>query len=287
MEIEIRSIVRQRQQIAAPGHGRLGRAQPESKAILGQTMSAEAQSTGIGSGNADLHDAVRHDILQGDARQLEGTITRDLLYPLLALNRGGIDSLSRCPRLVFDTGAAEDLTAYAESLPKLVAAGMKRIPTRWVHEKLRIPEAADDEETLGAPAPSPVPAAVLDEPIDPVPDPAGADPTGADPEVADPAKPAALAALAAVASKADRAAAGQDALDDLAELMADEWQPTMERLLTPIEQLAAEVSTLEELRARLPGVIAEMDTAAVADLLARGQFAAHVSGRATPGKVRP
>ena len=126
----------------------------QSKAILGQTMSAEAKSTGIGSGNADLHDAVRHDILKADARQIEGTLTRDLLYPLIALNRGGIDSLSRCPRLVFDTGEAEDLAQYAEALPKLTGIGM-RIPASWAHEKLHIPLPSEDEEILGATPPAP------------------------------------------------------------------------------------------------------------------------------------
>jgi hypothetical protein len=126
----------------------------QSKAILGQTMSAESRSSGLGSGNAELHDEVRRDILKADARQVEGTLTRDLLYPLLALNRGGIDRLARCPRIVFDTSEAEDLASYAESLPKLVAAGLKKIPTSWVHEKLRIPEAADGEETLGSAAPA-------------------------------------------------------------------------------------------------------------------------------------
>ena len=248
----------------------------QSKAILGQTMSAEAKSTGIGSGNADLHDQVRQDILKADARQLAATITRDLLYPLIALNRGGIDSLARCPRLIFDTSEPEDLAAYAESIPKLVDAGMRRIPIAWVHEKLRIPEAADDEPTLGGdppaagkppaqPAPGTPPA---DQEQDPADDPADT-------------PPAALAALAASA----RQAAERDALDELADLMGEEWQPTVDGLLTPIDRLAAEAATLEEFRDRLPEVIGSMDTTAVADLLARGLFAAYVAGRAVPGRA--
>lgn len=245
----------------------------ESKAILGQTMSAEAQATGIGSGNAALHGEVRHDILKADARQIEGTVTRDLLYPLLALNRGGIDSLARCPRLVFDTGEAEDLAAYADSLPKLVAAGMKRIPISWVHEKLRIPEAAEGEEALGA-APPPVeaPAAGGNAP-DPGP---GADLPPPD-ETPEP-DPAALVALS-------RAAAERDALDDLADLMGNEWEQSLSGLLTPIDRLAGEVSTLEEFRDRLPEALSQMDPSVVADLLARGLFAAYVAGRAVPGKA--
>ena len=263
----------------------------QSKAILGQTMSAEAKSTGIGSGNADLHDEVRRDILKADARQVEGTITRDLLYPLIALNRGGIDSLARCPRIVFDTGEAEDLASYAESLPKLVAAGMKKIPVSWVHEKLRIPEAADGEATLGTAAPAA--AAAGDGGKPPGSKPPGSKPPpgklpGAAGAVVDPPDPPAPdsgpAALAALAAQA-RAEAEQDALDQLAELMGDEWRPTMDGLLSPIDRLAGQVGTLEEFRDRLPEVISQMDAQAVADLLARGLFSAYVSGRAVPGRA--
>jgi phage gp29-like protein len=124
----------------------------ESKLILGQVLSADAKATGMGSGVAELHGEVRHDILCSDARQIAGTLTRDLVYPLIALNCGGVDGLRRCPRWVFDTGEASDITAYAEALPKLVAAGM-RVPEAWVHDKLRIPQPNDDEPVLGiAPA---------------------------------------------------------------------------------------------------------------------------------------
>ena len=121
-----------------------------SKAILGQVLSAEAKATGMGSGVANLQADVRDDIRDADAKQIAGTVTRDLLYPLLALNRG-VDSLSRCARLVFDTGEADDIAAYADALPKLVNAGMTTIPIEWVHERLRIPQPADGEATLGAP----------------------------------------------------------------------------------------------------------------------------------------
>lgn len=129
-----------------------------SKGILGQTMSAEAQASGMGSGNAALHGEVRDDILAADAREVAGTITRDLLYPLLALNRGGVDGLRRCPRFVFDTGEAEDIKRMAESLPPLVGIGLQ-VPVSWAHDKLRIPLPVNNEPVLGGPAAQP-PAAL-------------------------------------------------------------------------------------------------------------------------------
>ena len=239
----------------------------QSKAILGQTMSAEAKSTGIGSGNADLHREVRHDILKADAREIAGTVTRDLLYPLIALNRGNIDGLRRCPRLVFDTSEAEDVQLYSEALPELVGVGM-RIPVKWAHSKLRIPEPSDNEEILCVAAP----ANVLPPELRPE--------AGQQTPVAK-ATPAALAALSAD----DKAALSTDALDDLSDLMGDAWEQSMAPLVNPIERLAGECTTLEEVRARLPQAIEQMDATAVADLMARGTFAAYLSGRAIPGKA--
>ncbi len=236
----------------------------ESKAILGQTMSAESKSSGLGSGNADLHREVRRDILEADAREVAGTITRDLLYPLIALNRGNIDGLRRCPRLVFDTGEAEDIKLFADALPKLVGVGM-RIKTEWAHEKLRIPQGEDKDPVLVVSAP----ANVLNPELRPEP----GKQTPADPK-------ANLAALSA-----ERTAAARDAFDDLTDLMADEWEPTLEPLTTPISRLAEECTSLEEFRNRLPEAIAQMDASAVADLLARGLFAAYLDGRAIPGKT--
>ncbi|MDR2624953.1 MAG: DUF935 domain-containing protein [Zoogloeaceae bacterium] len=120
----------------------------QSKIILGQTLSAEAKATGMGSGLADLHNEVRHDILKADARKLAATLTRDLVYPLLALNGKGGDALRRCPRWVFDLGEADDIKVFAESLPTLAANGAK-ISVAWVHEKLRIPMAEEGEELFG------------------------------------------------------------------------------------------------------------------------------------------
>lgn len=122
----------------------------QSKAILGQVLSAEAKATGMGSGVADLQGEVRRDIRNSDARQVAGTLTRDLIYPLITLNIPGIDGLRRCPRFVFDLGEPADLKLFADALPVL-AQGGARIPVDWVHERLCIPQADDDEAVFGAP----------------------------------------------------------------------------------------------------------------------------------------
>jgi hypothetical protein len=54
--------------------------------ILGQTLSSEADATGLGSGVADAHLATLADILSYDARNLEETLTDDLVRPLQLWN---------------------------------------------------------------------------------------------------------------------------------------------------------------------------------------------------------
>lgn len=223
----------------------------QSKAVLGQTTSSEARATGLGSGVARVHNEVRNDIRNADARQIAATVTRDLIYPLLALNRGGVDSLSRCPRLVFDTGEIEDVKMLAEGIGKLTAAGMRSIPVKWVHEKLRIPEPAEGEETLGAATPN-VAVATSD--------------------VAPEKTRSVLAAMRAGTAPADE-------FDQLAADMASDWQRVTEPLVSPIERLMEECKTLEEFRARLPQVLERMDTTALAELIAQGDFAAAIWGR--------
>jgi phage gp29-like protein len=120
----------------------------QSKAITGSTLTSEAGSTGMGSGLADVHNEVRLDIRDSDCKQLAGTITRDLIYPLLAFNKGWTD-VRRCPRIVFDVVEGEDIKTFSDSLPKLVGIGM-RIPQQWAHERLRIPQPDANEPILSA-----------------------------------------------------------------------------------------------------------------------------------------
>lgn len=84
----------------------------QSKAILGGTLTSTAENTGLGSNQADVHNEVRHDLLISDARQIAGTLTRDLLWPMAALNISGVDP-NRKPRFKFITEEEEDITARA------------------------------------------------------------------------------------------------------------------------------------------------------------------------------
>nr|WP_250636882.1 DUF935 family protein [Pseudomonas aeruginosa] len=61
-----------------------------SKAVLGGTLTSTTSQSGGGAfALGQVHNEVRHDILASDARQLAATLSRDLLWPLLVLNRPG------------------------------------------------------------------------------------------------------------------------------------------------------------------------------------------------------
>lgn len=116
-----------------------------SKAILGQTLSSTASATGMGSGVAALHGDVRQDLLESDAAQLAGTLTTQLIYPIMAIN--GLGNGKRFS-YSFDTSTPENLLSFADSISKLATAGV-HISEKWIREKLAIPEPKDDDAVIG------------------------------------------------------------------------------------------------------------------------------------------
>lgn len=122
----------------------------QSKAILGGTLTSQADNAGSTHALAKVHDDVRIDIRDSDARQLAQTLTEQLIRPIAILN-GLTSDASRAPRWRFDVSETEDITVFAEALPSLVSLGMK-IPRSWAHEKLGIPQPDEDTDLLTMPA---------------------------------------------------------------------------------------------------------------------------------------
>ena len=215
-----------------------------SRAIVGGSLSSTPGATGMGSGVADLQGEVKRDLLLSDARQIAGTLTRDLIWPLCALN-GIASDPRRSPRWVFDTREPEDLTAFSQSLERLAKAGMgAHIPIAWVQEQTGIPAPAKGEATL---APQ------------------------------EPAKATVAAGIAALRA-ADPAPDGQDLID--AEAARDPgYQAAMDVLLRPILEALDQGLTPEEILGRLPEWYGQMNDAALIDLLERGVAAADAIGR--------
>lgn len=215
-----------------------------SKAILGQNIGQDSARKGSLAG-ATVDDEVRKDILTSDARQLQGTLTRDLIYPILALNKGLAD-IRRCPRLVFDVREVEDLGIFAESLPKLAGIGM-RIPARWAHEKLAIPEPDEDEEVLSTGKPVP--------PVPPV---------------------AAAKAALKFTPLADVLPSDTDQLADVVQTAA---APAIKDMLETIRGMTEKADNLAQLRDMLLDAYGDLDSSKLADVMAMGVGIANLSGR--------
>jgi len=131
----------------------------ESKVILGATLTSQADRGSNTNALGNVHNDVRKDLRDSDAKQIASTLTRDLVFAIAALNGLAPDGMRRCPRFAFDVSEMEDLTTYAEALPKLVQIGM-RIPRNWAQEQLGIPEPEGAEDVLGAAvSPPPEPGA--------------------------------------------------------------------------------------------------------------------------------
>lgn len=103
----------------------------QSKAILGGTLTSTAQNTGLGSNLGDIHNEVRHDLLVSDVRQIAGTLNRDLLWPMVALNIAGADP-RRAPRIKFMTDEGEELNDRAERDKNLFDMGYRLNPEKVI-----------------------------------------------------------------------------------------------------------------------------------------------------------
>ena len=123
----------------------------QSKVILGATLTSGADGKASTNALGQIHNEVRKDLRDADVRQLNTTLTRDLVYAVAALNGLAPDGPRRSPQFQLNAQETEDLTAYSEALPKLVSIGVQ--PTvKWAHEKLGIPMPQDGEPVLQQPA---------------------------------------------------------------------------------------------------------------------------------------
>jgi len=115
--------------------------------ILGQTLTSEAEATGMGSGVADAHLATFHDIVRFDGLNLEETITTDLLRPLQQWNFPGTDDIYL--RFVIDTespDAQERIASYQAAW----AMGVK-IRTEDVYDALGASPPTEGDDYLDNP----------------------------------------------------------------------------------------------------------------------------------------
>lgn len=250
----------------------------QSKCILGGTLTSQADGKSSTNALGNVHQEVRHDIIEADARQVAGTLTRHLVYPLIALNRGGVDSLRRCPRMEFDTGVPEDLVAYADALQKM--SPLFNIPASWVRERLHIPEAEEGEEVLGGKS------AVTDKL--PAGNGVGAN-GGQDIPVPEAKGAAALAALAAgaVGPRAARSLRGAQEAIDTALIANVDWPMLTAPVFKPLLDALSAGMDPEAILSSMADWYPAMNDDQLVELLARAIFVADAWGRLSADEQQP
>ena len=221
----------------------------KAKVILGGTLTS---GTGEGTNTnalGNVHERGLNSLIRSDVRQFSGTIRRDILWPMVALNFG-IEDLRRAPKFWLDTDETEDYKTLSDTLPTFVEMGMQ-IPIWWVHEKTGIPKATDQDEVLHSKT----------------------KPVGNAPE-GDSTKDPAAARIAALRS-------GTSLSSDIvpAQIEAGMKEDPTPAWIDAIRKAVDEAESLEALRDRLVEMTAELDNASLADALADAMAAAHLAGR--------
>lgn len=93
----------------------------KSKLILGQTLSSEAQPTGLGEGTSSLQAEVRQDIRKFDAASLAETLRDQLIAQYVAIN----NLPGRPPKLIWGADTQDEVDSAIALLGSLDKAGLE------------------------------------------------------------------------------------------------------------------------------------------------------------------
>lgn len=113
---------------------------------LGQHLTTDIRNSGSRAA-AEIHDRVREDLLVDDIADESQTIRRDLLARIVEAAMGPATPVPRFRRSLIQ---AVDTRVLAETLAVAVNELGLRVPARWVHRALGIPEPTNAEPVLAA-----------------------------------------------------------------------------------------------------------------------------------------
>ncbi len=223
-----------------------------SKGVLGQTMTTDEGSS---LSQSQTHDQVRKDIRDKDAKQMRATLSAQLVRPFVDLNFG---PQKHYPKLCIEKKEPEDLKSLSESLPPFIDRGL-RIQASVIRDKFGLPEPEEGAELLEPQSGGGFP-------------PAG---PGA------PAGPQGSPEIATGRNAAGAPAGEDDSMDELAGADLGDWEPIMDPMMEPVRLLVQDAKSLQDLKARLPEVLASMNSAELVERLAEAAFKARGQGDAT------
>lgn len=217
----------------------------KSKAVLGQTMSTDAQASGMGSGNAEVHNEVRGDIRDADCGQLARTLRRDLVRPFVDLNFGPRPA-EKYPKVIIRRKKPEDIKALSDALAIFVPQGLE-VEQSEIRDKLGLSDPKPEAKLLRAPQKS---------------------------EASPPVPPAESAKRATNALQG-----GVDLPAVQAQHLGAIADAKLLQLAEAVRELLEEVESLEEFRDRLLEAYPNLDAEGFADAMQMALTAAHLAGR--------
>lgn len=228
-----------------------------SKGVLGQTMTTD---DGSSYSQADVHNDVRLDILEADAKQLAATINRDLIKPFIDLNYG---PQKVYPKFELPVPKPEDTATLVESIERLIPYGL-RVRTKDISDKLGLPVPDEHDEILTMPAAAPVETPVEQSAPgqdETVPKQAPNEPALNTEQTAPDVSPA-------------------DEIEQLLSEMADpfDWESQLNGVLQPVLIAIKKAKTEAEFLAMLPDLLEQMDSDYLTERLAVEMFKAKGMG---------
>jgi phage gp29-like protein len=213
----------------------------QSKAILGGTLTSQADGKSSTNALGNVHNEVRQEIRDADLKALAATLTRDLVYPLYALNGKSYSNQHRIPRFEFDLTEPENLTTFVEPLEKLTGLGVS-IPVSWVYDKTKIPQPKEGE-------------AILQQ-----------------------ASPVAVAPLAALKSKVETK--NEDTENELLALtdnLAEQAESESNGFLTQLKQIVDSADSFEQMQSQLLAL--SLADQGLAEIMGQALTVASIAGR--------
>ncbi|MBN1518435.1 DUF935 family protein [Candidatus Sumerlaeota bacterium] len=114
-----------------------------TKLFLGATLAVSAGKGGS-LALARVHESVRQDYVEDDARMLMGVVNGQLARWLVDVNFGAD---APAPRFVIETEPQADLKELGERIEAAVKMGL-RVPVDWIHAQLGVPAAGEQERSL-------------------------------------------------------------------------------------------------------------------------------------------
>lgn len=212
-----------------------------SKAVVGQTSTTDSMQGGGLAGN-EAHAEVRGDIAVSDAKQLAATLNRQLVVPLVMFNLG---AMKRYPLIRIGQGESVNITELMSNAQIAVNMGAK-VSASEMLDRAGLPPAKSDEDALQPAAP------------------------------AAPTYPG-MASMQ-LSTAAAQKPAKPDAIDQLSEEAASEWEEVVSPIETAIQKAMASSRTPEEFTEKLLELAEKMDVSAVAEKITKTAFSARMAG---------